>query len=155
VRIDFAAHSNVTAVSESEKKVGVSFQKKKSTREKREKAIAGGQLAEDGGTAVLDAFDFAAPLPTFIKFTERQFVIYDGSFTTPPCDEPVQYYVFEQIKEISEQQFEALIGQTGANNRPSFSAEGRNVVRGPGSGASALLASLPLAIVAFIFASFF
>ena len=44
---------------------------------------------------------------------------YDGSKTTPPCDEPVDWYVMHRHKTISAEQVAGLLAQSGgANNRP-------------------------------------
>ena len=44
---------------------------------------------------------------------------YDGSKTTPPCDEPVDWYVLRQPMTVSKAQMDALLGLTGGpNNRP-------------------------------------
>ena len=44
---------------------------------------------------------------------------YDGSKTTPPCDEPVDWYVMRQPKTISPEQVDGLLALSGGpNNRP-------------------------------------
>ncbi len=44
---------------------------------------------------------------------------YDGSKTTPPCDEPVDWYVMSQPKTISPEQVDGLLALSGGpNNRP-------------------------------------
>ena len=44
---------------------------------------------------------------------------YDGSKTTPPCDEPVDWYVMHQSKTISPEQVDSLLVLSGGpNNRP-------------------------------------
>ena len=44
---------------------------------------------------------------------------YDGSKTTPPCDEPVDWYVMRQPKTISPEQVDSLLALSGGpNNRP-------------------------------------
>ena len=44
---------------------------------------------------------------------------YDGSKTTPPCDEPVDWYVMHRPRTISAEQVAGLLAQSGgANNRP-------------------------------------
>ena len=44
---------------------------------------------------------------------------YDGSKTTPPCDEPVDWYVMRQPETISQEQIDSLLMLSdGPNNRP-------------------------------------
>ena len=44
---------------------------------------------------------------------------YDGSKTTPPCDEPVIWYVIREPKTISQEQVNSLLALSGGpNNRP-------------------------------------
>ena len=44
---------------------------------------------------------------------------YDGSLTTPPCSEPVEWYVLREPKTISAQQVDDLLALSGGpNNRP-------------------------------------
>ena len=44
---------------------------------------------------------------------------YDGSKTTPPCDEPVDWYVLRQPMTLSRKQVDGLLALTGGpNNRP-------------------------------------
>ena len=44
---------------------------------------------------------------------------YDGSKTTPPCDEPVDWYVMRQPKTVSPEQVDSLLELSGGpNNRP-------------------------------------
>ena len=44
---------------------------------------------------------------------------YDGSKTTPPCDEPVAWYVMRQQETVSQEQVDALLELSGGpNNRP-------------------------------------
>ena len=45
---------------------------------------------------------------------------YDGSKTTPPCDEPVDWYVMRQPETISQEQVDNLLMLSGGpNNRPA------------------------------------
>ena len=44
---------------------------------------------------------------------------YDGSKTTPPCDEPVDWYVLRHTMTLSQDQVDGLLALTGGpNNRP-------------------------------------
>ncbi len=43
---------------------------------------------------------------------------YKGSITTPPCAEPVDWFVMLEIGTVSQAQIDALKGMTGDNNRP-------------------------------------
>ena len=50
---------------------------------------------------------------------ELDYYRYDGSKTTPPCDEPVDWYVMRQPKTISPEQVDSLLELSGGpNNRP-------------------------------------
>ena len=50
---------------------------------------------------------------------ELGFYRYDGSKTTPPCDEPVDWYVMRQPKTVSSEQVDSLLELSGGpNNRP-------------------------------------
>ena len=72
--------------------------------------------APDPGNTVLAGFTLNARdyLPA-----ELGYYRYDGSKTTPPCDEPVDWYVMRQPKTISQEQVDALLGLGGGpNNRP-------------------------------------
>ena len=54
---------------------------------------------------------------------------YDGSKTTPPCDEPVDWYVMRQAGTVSRQQVDNLLTLSGGpNNRPVQPA-GDRVIR--------------------------
>ena len=50
---------------------------------------------------------------------------YKGSMTTPPCAEPVDWFLMLEIGSVSQEQVDALQGMTGANNRPLQAAGGR------------------------------
>jgi carbonic anhydrase len=68
-----------------------------------------------GGT-VVDGFTLNADgyLPG-----ELGYYRYDGSKTTPPCDEPVDWYVMRQTMSISPEQVDGLQALSGGpNNRP-------------------------------------
>lgn len=57
---------------------------------------------------------FPAALPPNLSYYR-----YDGSKTTPPCDEPVDWYVLRQTMTLSQDQVDGLIALTaGPNNRP-------------------------------------
>ena len=44
---------------------------------------------------------------------------YDGSKTTPPCDQPVDWYVMRQQRTVSQEQVDGLLELSGGpNNRP-------------------------------------
>ena len=65
--------------------------------------------AVDGGG--LDASDY---MPA-----ELGYYRYDGSKTTPPCDEPVEWYVMRQAKTISSEQVDGILALSdGPTNRP-------------------------------------
>lgn len=50
---------------------------------------------------------------------------YKGSMTTPPCAEPVDWFVMLEIGTVSQEQVDALQNKTGANNRPLQALNGR------------------------------
>ena len=72
-------------------------------------APAAGESVSDGIT--LNAGEFAPH--------ELSYYRYDGSKTTPPCDEPVDWYVMREPKTISPEQVEKLLALSGGpTNRP-------------------------------------
>lgn len=57
----------------------------------------------------------ASSLPTDLSYYR-----YNGSKTTPPCDEPVDWYVLRQPMSISQDQVDGLLSLSGGpNNRPT------------------------------------
>ncbi len=53
---------------------------------------------------------------------------YVGSKTTPPCDEPVSWYVMREMKTVSAEQVDSLLAlSSGPNNRP-IQPTGRRVI---------------------------
>ena len=52
---------------------------------------------------------------------------YKGSFTTPPCAEPVDWFVMLEIGTVSQAQVDALQSVTGPNNRPLQALGGREI----------------------------
>ena len=67
-----------------------------------------------GGTANA-AIPVADSLPTDLSYYR-----YDGSKTTPPCDEPVDWHVLRQPMTISKEQVDGLLSLSGGpNNRPT------------------------------------
>ena len=52
---------------------------------------------------------------------------YKGSMTTPPCAEPVDWFVMLEIGTVSQAQVDALKAITGDNNRPLQALGGREV----------------------------
>ena len=72
-------------------------------------APAVGETTVEGFT--LDAAGYAPSEPDYYR--------YDGSKTTPPCDEPVNWYVMRQPETISQEQVDRLLSLSGGpNNRP-------------------------------------
>ena len=56
---------------------------------------------------------------------------YDGSETTPPCHEPVGWYVMRDPKSISPEQVNNLLALSGGpNNRPVQPTDSRVIVIG-------------------------
>ena len=54
---------------------------------------------------------------------------YDGSKTTPPCDEPVDWYVLRQPMTVSQEQVEALLSLSGGPNNRPVQPTGDRVIR--------------------------
>ena len=78
--------------------------------------------AEIGTTAVtglLNARDFMT--------RDVGYYSYKGSNTTPPCAEPVDWFVMLEIGTVSQAQVDALMNLTGANNRPLQPLNGREI----------------------------
>ena len=77
--------------------------------------VSDGVCPRPGGTAV-DGFalNAAGYLPA-----GRPYYRYQGSKTTPPCDEPVDWYLIQQAQTISPSQANHLLELAGGpNNRP-------------------------------------
>jgi carbonic anhydrase len=54
---------------------------------------------------------------------------YDGSLTTPPCTEEVDWIIFEQPIEMSEEQVQAFKGIFSENNRPVQPLNEREIIK--------------------------
>ena len=52
---------------------------------------------------------------------------YKGSMTTPPCAEPVDWFIMLEIGTVSQAQVDALKALTGENNRPLQALGGRPI----------------------------
>lgn len=62
--------------------------------------------------------DARIPLPAALP-PDLSYYRYNGSKTTPPCDEPVDWYVLRRTMTLSRAQVDALLALTGGpNNRP-------------------------------------
>ena len=62
---------------------------------------------------------------------ESAYYKYDGSLTTPPCSEPVDWYVMREPKSIGEEQVDNLLALSdGPNNRPVQPTGNRNITVG-------------------------
>lgn len=57
----------------------------------------------------------------------RHFVSYEGSLTTPPCTEGVQWIVFQQPIQISARQLAQFLAVCGDNARPIQALHGRDL----------------------------
>ena len=82
--------------------------------------------------AAPDAGDAAAPTNDLNSgvYTpgEPAYYKYDGSLTTPPCSEPVDWYVMREPKSIGEEQVDNLLALSGGpNNRPVQPTGNRNI----------------------------
>ncbi len=72
----------------------------------------------DAAPPVGETTDARIPLNATLP-SDLSYYRYDGSKTTPPCDEPVDWYVLRQPMTVSKAQMDALLGLTGGpNNRP-------------------------------------
>ena len=70
-------------------------------------------------TSLLNARDFMT--------RDMGYYSYKGSTTTPPCAEPVDWFVMLEIGTVSQAQVDALMNLTGANNRPVQPLNGREI----------------------------
>ena len=82
-----------------------------------------------------DAGDAAAPTNDLNSgvYTsgELSYYKYDGSLTTPPCSEPVGWYVMREPKSISQEQVDSLLALSGGpNNRPVQPTGNRKIIAG-------------------------
>ena len=85
--------------------------------------------------AAPDAGDAAAPTNDLNSgvYTpgELAYYKYDGSLTTPPCSEPVGWYVMREPKSISQEQVDSLLALSGGpNNRPVQPTGNRKIIAG-------------------------
>ena len=72
--------------------------------------------APGAGDTIADGFTLNARV--YVP-TELSYYRYDGSKTTPPCNEPVDWYVMSQPETISPEQIDGLLELSGGpNNRP-------------------------------------
>ena len=72
----------------------------------------------DSAPPLGESSDARISLPTTLP-PDLSYYRYDGSKTTPPCDEPVDWYVLRQPMTVSKAQMDGLLGLTGGpNNRP-------------------------------------
>ena len=58
---------------------------------------------------------------------------YDGSKTTPPCDEPVDWYVMREPRPISAEQVNGLLALNGGPNNRPIQTKGNRIVTAGGS----------------------
>ncbi|MBK1716924.1 carbonic anhydrase [Thiocystis violacea] len=65
--------------------------------------------------------------PLFLIPVDRGYFRYTGSLTTPPCDEPVLWYVINEPLVISVEQLERITRAVGVNTRPVQPLNGRVV----------------------------
>ncbi|KAE8654445.1 Detected protein of unknown function [Hibiscus syriacus] len=78
--------------------------------------------------------------PEKVGFTDSSYYRYNGSLTVPPCTEGVIWTVFQEIKQVSRGQVEALRNvlppQNRNNSRPTQPLNNRTVLLRPGRAAS-------------------
>jgi carbonic anhydrase len=65
--------------------------------------------------------------PLFLLPVDRSYYRYTGSLVTPPCTEPVLWFVFREPLEVSADQIQRIARATGANARPVQPLNGRPV----------------------------
>jgi carbonic anhydrase len=70
--------------------------------------------------------------PTDLLPADHTYYRYDGSFTTPPCTEGVQWLVLRESAEVSAQNVDDLRKMVGENNRPIQPLHGRTIDVGGG-----------------------
>ena len=86
----------------------------------------------DAATAVGDTAvkGFALNARDYVP-DELGYYRYDGSKTTPPCDEPVDWYVMREPRSISPEQVKGLLALvSGPNNRPVQPTSNRVITTG-------------------------
>ena len=65
---------------------------------------------------------------------EPSYFRYDGSTTTPPCEEQVAWHVMREVRTISQAQVDGLLALSGGpNNRPLQPHGSRVITLGGGS----------------------
>ncbi len=85
-------------------------------------------IAPKAGDTVGDGIKLNASVEATV---ELGYYHYDGSKTTPPCDEPVSWYVMREMKTVSAEQVDALLALSGGpNNRPVQPTGSRVIVIG-------------------------
>jgi carbonic anhydrase len=72
-------------------------------------------------------FDRVGINPLFLIPTERDYVSYSGSLETPPCTEPVLWFVMTSALEVDPEQIRRIAQLVGANARPVQPQNGRPV----------------------------
>ena len=65
--------------------------------------------------------------PLFLLPVDRSYYRYTGSLVTPPCTEPVLWFVFREPLEVSADQIQRIARATGTNARPIQPLNGRPV----------------------------
>ncbi len=84
--------------------------------------IAAAPPREGKSKALASPVDLTSLLPT-----DRSAIAYSGSLTTPPCTEPVNWALFVQPVEMSENQVQTLQRYLGPNARPLQPLNGRRL----------------------------
>jgi carbonic anhydrase len=92
------------------------------------------KLSPPSGDQPLGSLDLLDVIPF-----DPGFVVYDGSLTTPPCNESVKWIVVDKPTEASAEQINIVKNIVGMNSRPLQNRNGRTVKR-LGMGTSAMLA---------------
>lgn len=98
-------------------------------------------MVEAGKAGVLDGLPrpdqrdapvpLGAPLdPTDLLPAERRFLAFDGSLTTPPCSEGVQWVALRETTTATEETLAQIAAAIGPNNRPTHPLNGRPFLAG-------------------------
>ena len=101
--------------------VGVTFALSSQNRMAQTLLEAAPELGEEVTEGLNIEADMLAPTP-------GPYFYYEGSKTTPPCDEPVDWYILREPLPISESQVDVLLElHGGPNNRPIQPRQGRAI----------------------------
>jgi len=75
-------------------------------------------LIPNSDTSTVVAYEGMKPMFDELKNGNNGYVYYDGSLTTPPCTEGVDWYLMLSVQNISKEQWERVHNLTKYNVRP-------------------------------------